>query len=62
MARKQWNSFIFGNFLAFSTLLIINAFWDIGSLIYLPLGVVITISFVGMLRTAKEKDKKGSEK
>lgn len=61
MTRKQWNAFIFGNFLAFSFLLIINYFWDIGSLVYLPLGVVMIISLVEMFRTAKEKRKKGSD-
>lgn len=61
MTRKQWNSFILGNFLAFSVLLIINYFWCIGNLVYLPLGIVMIISFVGMFKTAKRKKKKGSD-
>lgn len=61
MTRKQWNAFILGNLLAFSTLLIINNFWDIGTLVYLPLGVVMIFSLVGMFQAIKRK-KKGSEK
>lgn len=63
MERKQWNAFIFGNFLAFSFLLIINNFWDIGSLVYFPIGVVMIFSFFGMFQAVKQyqKEKKGSD-